>query len=298
MYGKLFTSMYDGTLAATGPWQALVTFQQLIALADRDGVVDMTAAAISRRTSIPLEIIELGITELMKPDPQSRTPTEEGRRITLLEEHRTWGWRLVNYKHYAALRSAEERREYLRVAQEKHRAKKKASTPVNTVNNVNRQSTLSTDVDVDVDVPVEERKKNPPLADASDPPLKPASGVKRASVPDKPDDVEQQTWDDWLALRRAKKAPVTSTVLANAIKEAEKAGLSLDGFLSVWCARGSQGLEASWLKPSEKGQAFQPGEPAWRKEQRERTERFLGKTPAKVPASMGEVFDVTAKTVG
>lgn len=305
MYGKLFTSMYDGTLAATGPWQALVTFQQMIALADKDGVVDMTAAAISRRTSIPLEIIELGITELMKPDPQSRTPTEEGRRIILLEEHRTWGWRLVNYKHYAALRSAEERREYLRVAQERHRAKKKASTPVNTVNTVNQPSTLSTDVDVDVDVPVEKEKKNPPLAGASDPPLKPASGVKAASgvkpasVPAKPDDVEQQVWDDWLALRRAKKAPVTATVLDRAKAEAEKAGLSLDGFLIVWCARGSQGLEASWLKPEEQGRNRATEiEPAWRKAQRERTEAFIGKPSAKQPVNMGEIFDVTATKLG
>ena len=76
MYGKVFDSMYDGTLASRGPWQALVTFQQLIVLATPDGVVDMTADAISRRTSIPLEIIELGIAKLMEPDARSRTPDE------------------------------------------------------------------------------------------------------------------------------------------------------------------------------------------------------------------------------
>lgn len=137
------------------------------------------------------------------------------------------------------------------------------------------------------------------LAVASPPPDKPTSATRKASTPTKPDDVEQQTWDDWLALRKAKKAPVTSTVLANAIKEAEKAGLSLDGFLSVWCARGSQGLEASWLKPAEKGPAFQAGEPAWRKEQRERYEKFTGKKPAESKViNMGEVFDVTAVKLG
>ena len=56
--------MYDGTLATKGPWQALVTFQQLIILADRNGEVDMTPEAISRRTTIPLEIIEHGIKAL------------------------------------------------------------------------------------------------------------------------------------------------------------------------------------------------------------------------------------------
>ena len=46
MYGKLFASMFDGSLRATAPWQALVTFQQLIILCDREGVVDMTTTAI------------------------------------------------------------------------------------------------------------------------------------------------------------------------------------------------------------------------------------------------------------
>ncbi|KTT15846.1 hypothetical protein NS331_19495 [Pseudacidovorax intermedius] len=65
----------------------------------------------------------------------------------------------------------------------------------------------------------------------------------------------EQVWNDWTALRRAKRAPVTDTVLSEARREAEKAGLSLERFLSVWCARGSQGLQADWLKPHERGPA-------------------------------------------
>lgn len=67
-----------------------------------------------------------------------------------------------------------------------------------------------------------------------------------------PNDVSQEVWQDWLQLRKAKKAPVTQTVLNSAISEAEKAGMSLNAFLTIWCARGSQGLEAAWLKTSEK----------------------------------------------
>lgn len=76
---------------------------------------------------------------------------------------------------------------------------------------------------------------------------------KRASAPDCPDDVDPQTWSDWLALRKAKKAPVTETVLDQARREARKASLTLTQFLQVWCARGSQGLQADWLKPNERG---------------------------------------------
>jgi len=67
-----------------------------------------------------------------------------------------------------------------------------------------------------------------------------------------PPDVDQQIWDDWKQLRKAKKAPVTETVVKGARKEAAKANMEFSDFLSVWCARGSQGLQADWLKPDEK----------------------------------------------
>ncbi len=81
--------------------------------------------------------------------------------------------------------------------------------------------------------------------------------AKRSHSIDKPSDVEKQTWDDWCQLRKAKKATVTQTVINGARKEAEKAGMGLEEFLQVWCRRGSQGLEASWLRPEERNSAKQ-----------------------------------------
>ena len=77
---------------------------------------------------------------------------------------------------------------------------------------------------------------------------------KRSATPpiSRPADVAEQTWGDWLTLRKAKRAPVTETVVNNARSESELAGMSLDAFLQVWCARGSQGLQADWLKPHER----------------------------------------------
>jgi uncharacterized phage protein (TIGR02220 family) len=129
MYGKIFVQMYDGTLGTKGPWQALVTFQQLIILADKNGHVDMTPEAISRRTTIPLAVIEAGLKELTQPDPQSRTPSEDGRRIVLLSENRQWGWRIVNYDQYRKIRSEDERREY----HKQYMRKRRESTPVNQI---------------------------------------------------------------------------------------------------------------------------------------------------------------------
>lgn len=128
MYGKLFATMYDGTLGTRGPWQALVTFQQLVILADRHGVVDMTSEAIARRTTIPIDIITKGLAMLEQPDPDSRSPDEDGRRIVRLSDTRAWGWRIVNHGKYRAMRTQEERREYHRQYWHKRRGAQPDST--------------------------------------------------------------------------------------------------------------------------------------------------------------------------
>jgi uncharacterized protein YdaU (DUF1376 family) len=62
-----------------------------------------------------------------------------------------------------------------------------------------------------------------------------------------PQDVGQQVWEDWLQLRKTKKASVTETVVKGARSEAEKIGWTLEQFLVEWCTRGSQGLKAEWI---------------------------------------------------
>lgn len=81
------------------------------------------------------------------------------------------------------------------------------------------------------------------------------SGKKKRSAPAHPcpEDVSEQIWRDWLALRKAKRAPVSATVIEAATAEAAKADMTLEAFLRIWCARGSQGLQADWLKPHERG---------------------------------------------
>jgi hypothetical protein len=79
------------------------------------------------------------------------------------------------------------------------------------------------------------------------------SKVARKRALPAPEDVDNQVWEDWLHLRKQKRAPVTETAVQGARDEAKKAGMTLEAFLRVWCRRGSQGLEASWLKPEERG---------------------------------------------
>lgn len=69
MYAKIFQSIYDGTLVED--WRALITFEQLLILSDADGIVDMTPHAIARRTGIPIEHIEAGVSILLGTDQHS-----------------------------------------------------------------------------------------------------------------------------------------------------------------------------------------------------------------------------------
>jgi len=62
-----------------------------------------------------------------------------------------------------------------------------------------------------------------------------------------PPDVSQQVWQDWLQLRKTKKASVTETVVKGARSEAAKLNWTLEKFLVEWCTRGSQGLKAEWI---------------------------------------------------
>jgi hypothetical protein len=64
----------------------------------------------------------------------------------------------------------------------------------------------------------------------------------------KPEGVEQAVWDDFIALRRAKKAPLTETALRMLEGEAKKAGITTQEAMRMCCANGWQGFKASWMR--------------------------------------------------
>ena len=106
MYAKVHRSLWDGTLAEC--WEGWAVFVFLLAHCDAEGVVDMTPAAIVRRSGLPAEVVERGLAELLSPDAGSRTSDEGGRRIVLLDEHRDWGWLIVNRARYRDLKDLDE----------------------------------------------------------------------------------------------------------------------------------------------------------------------------------------------
>jgi hypothetical protein len=219
VYGKVFGSIYDGTLY--GHWEAIVTMQQMIVLADPNGVVDMTVAAISARTSIPKKIIEKGIGFLEEPDPFSRTPGEDGRRIVLMDEHRPWGWRLVNHWKYMKLRNMEQKREADRVRMSEKR---------NEISNVAIGSQSVANVaHKDIDKDIDKDKNNNGRAVAL------------------PDWLPVEPWSAWLEVRSRNRAPNTPRALRLAITELAKlkaAGQDIQAVLEQSTLRGWRGVFA------------------------------------------------------
>lgn len=121
VYAKVFAQIFDSSIASD--WQVRHVFEDFLKLCDEDGVVDMTIDAIHRRTNVPIEIIHRAIESLEKPDLQSRSQIAEGRRIIRLDEHRTWGWMVVNYGYYRRLASEHQKRERTRDRVNKFREK-------------------------------------------------------------------------------------------------------------------------------------------------------------------------------
>lgn len=59
--------------------------------------------------------------------------------------------------------------------------------------------------------------------------------------------VESNVARDWLTLRSGKKLKPTETAFAGVLKQAQKAGLSMNDALILCCTRGWGGFEASWV---------------------------------------------------
>ena len=73
--------------------------------------------------------------------------------------------------------------------------------------------------------------------------------TKRATQIEKPSGVSEQVWNDFIALRKAKRAPLSPTALSVIAKEAEKAAMHIEEALTECVTRGWQSFKAEWIKP-------------------------------------------------
>ena len=118
-YTKLFSRILDSTI-----WQesssTRVLWITMLAMANKDGVVEATIPGLADRARIPLKDCELALKRFQQPDKYSWSKEKEGRRIEVTEG----GWFLINHDKYRDLLSKEDQREKTRLRVQRWREKK------------------------------------------------------------------------------------------------------------------------------------------------------------------------------
>jgi hypothetical protein len=115
-YTKLFQSILESTIWLETP-PVKVVWITMLAMADRDGIVEASVPGLAKRAGVDREQCEQALALFLAPDHDSRTKDHEGRRIQAVPG----GWRLINYDLHRARASAEEAKEKATARQRRHR---------------------------------------------------------------------------------------------------------------------------------------------------------------------------------
>lgn len=97
-YVPLFDTLTTGTLH--GKWPDIGLWPVILSMADRFGNLDVTPQYISSVTGLPLPEVVACMERFCSPDEDSRTSTDDGRRLEPLDPARKWGWHVVNHGKY------------------------------------------------------------------------------------------------------------------------------------------------------------------------------------------------------
>jgi hypothetical protein len=107
-----------------------------------------------------------------------------------------------------------------------------------TQNNPDEPKKADNDTDTDTGIDSETVKKK---------------SIKKKAEFEKPEDVSEEAWQGWVALRQKKQATVTELVISALRKEADLLGWTLEQAMSESCLRNWQGFKASWVINESKG---------------------------------------------
>lgn len=221
-YTPVFDSVFQGTLC--GKYPDLPVWLVLLALQQRGGIIDAHPSYIATVSGLPQADIELAIQHFCEPDPASRTPDNDGRRLVALEG-KGFGWRVVNHERYrqkARKQEYDEKRTESGADAERKRAERAASRTVPPCPTESRLLPLS-----DAEAKTIKKKKG---ADA--PPFDPAS------VPG----LDPHAWGLWVEHRTAIKKTIRPHSMPDAAEELAKLGTQQLAEVKRARAGGWQGL--------------------------------------------------------
>lgn len=120
-YTKLFSGITESTIWCEPAGTRLVWIT-LLAKCDLFGRFSGSLPGLARLANVTLEETAKAIETFLAPDPYSRTPDYEGRRIEAIDG----GWRLLNHEKYREMRDEEKRRIQNQQAQQRSRDRKAA----------------------------------------------------------------------------------------------------------------------------------------------------------------------------
>jgi hypothetical protein len=123
-YTKLFGSIVNSSIWFE-PNPTRIVWITMLAMANRDGVVESSIPGLAARAVVTLPECEAAIETLSSPDTYSKNPANEGRRIERVKE----GFRLLNYDDYRHRMSDEDVREKARIRKQRQRDKSRDVTP-------------------------------------------------------------------------------------------------------------------------------------------------------------------------
>lgn len=125
MYGRVFEKMYEGSMAGAGLnvfalWNYILTKARRGVVEINPKLVAFTLGGETGDLSEVIKQVEDALEYLQRPDPESRSHLEDGKRII---KEGQFQYRIVNWDDYEKIRQEAENREYNRFAQAKHRQK-------------------------------------------------------------------------------------------------------------------------------------------------------------------------------
>jgi hypothetical protein len=126
-YTKLFGSIVTSTIWREDD-KTRIVWITLLALSDRDGVVEGSVPGLAHVAGVTIEDCERALINLQKPDRYSRSPEYEGRRVDAVDG----GWRILNYGKYRSRMSLEDIRERNRIRKQRWRENQKGGSGCDT----------------------------------------------------------------------------------------------------------------------------------------------------------------------
>lgn len=117
-FTKLFSDIVDSSIWDEDP-ETCKVWVTLLALSDADGFVRGSVGWLASKAKVSLESCEKAVAKFIAPDPASRTPDNEGRRIEMMVD----GFLILNYLTFRDRLSTDSKAVATRERVKKHREK-------------------------------------------------------------------------------------------------------------------------------------------------------------------------------